>query len=440
MIDLPHVAARVFGTPLMMARGKLEVILGVLGPRLAGQALVPIQADKESAPLVNVASGRIAVISVTGTLVSRSGYLDAASGMLSYADISDAICETLDDASVQGVVLDLDSPGGEVGGLFDLIEVIRAAKADGGKPLWAVANEGALSAAYALASVADRIYVTRTGEVGSVGVVAVHIDESAADAQAGLAWTYLFAGATKVDGNPHQPLSDRARAAIQADVDRLYAELCTLVATNRRMSVDGVRATEAAIFRGAAAVRMGFADRIGTLDQAIAEMTASLETFAAEPANSIIRRSTSMATNETERQVAGASAPQQQPATEPEAPQLPAEPAPSQAPAVAGLAPQQPAAPAAPASGTDPAERLRAEYAEIAALAMQAARLGVTVDAADAMRKGVSADALRRTVLDALAARSEATSVIAATPSAPVAGDSAIVRRAKERAAETRRS
>ena len=213
MIDLPHVAARVFGTPLMMARGKLEVILGVLGPRLAGQALAPSQADKERASLVHVTGGRIAVISVTGTLVSRSGYLDAASGMLSYADIGDAVCEALDDASVHGVVFDLDSPGGEVGGLFDLIEAIRAAKEASGKPLWSVANEGALSAAFALASVADRIYVTRTGEVGSVGVVAVHIDESAADAQAGLAWTYMFAGATKVDGNPHQPLSGRARAA-----------------------------------------------------------------------------------------------------------------------------------------------------------------------------------------------------------------------------------
>jgi signal peptide peptidase SppA len=438
MIDLPHVAARVFGTPLMMARGKLEVILGVLGPRLAGQALAPVQQGKETAPLINVAGGRIAVVSVTGTLVSRSGYLDAASGMLSYSNISDAVCEALDDASVHGVVLDLDSPGGEVGGLFDLIEVIRTAKEESGKPLWAVANEAALSAAYALASVADRIYVTRTGEVGSVGVVAVHIDESAADAQAGLAWTYMFAGATKVDGNPHQPLSDRARAVIQTDVDELYAELCALVGTNRRMSLQAVRGTEAAVYRGEAAVRMGFADRIGTLDHALAEMTASLETSAADPSNSIIKRSTSMVTNETERQVPGASAPQQQPATEPEAPQVPAEPAPSPQPAAAPVATAPPAAPAS--AGVDPGERLRAEYAEIATLAAQAARLGVTVDAADAMKKGVSADALRRTVLDALAARSEAATIIAAAPSTPVSGDSAIVRRAKERAAATNRS
>jgi hypothetical protein len=91
-----------------------------------------------------------------------------------------------------------------------------------------------------------------------------------------------------------------------------------------------------------------------------------------------------------------------------------------------------------PATDANVADKLRAEFSEIAAIAAQAARLGVTVDAADAMRKGISADALRRSVLDTLAARTEATSVIAAAPSTPTAGDSPIVRRAKERAAAAR--
>jgi ClpP class serine protease len=91
------------------------------------------------------------------------------------------------DPRVRGVILDVDSSGGEVGGLFDLVDQIGAIKAASQKPLWAVANEGALSAAYAIASTADRLYVTRTGEVGSIGVVAVHVDESGADEQAGLA-------------------------------------------------------------------------------------------------------------------------------------------------------------------------------------------------------------------------------------------------------------
>jgi signal peptide peptidase SppA len=415
----------------MIARAKLEVIVGVLAPRLAGGQVEPVD-PAPTASLTSISAARIAVISVVCTLVSRSGYLDASSGLLSYCEIGDAIASAMDDPSVRGVVLDVDSPGGEVGGLFDLVERVSAIKAASGKPLWAVANESALSAAYAIASAADRLYVTRTGELGSIGVVAVHVDESGADAKAGLSWSFIFAGDQKVDGNAHEPLSQRARATIQADVDRLYAEFCNLVSANRGLTAETVRATNAAIYRGELAVRAGLADRVGTLDAAIADMTAELDR-AAMPARNIITptnhtRSPSMATNETERSEHHAGEQERALASEasPPAPQSEPAPSPVQAPA--------PAPTPEPVAERDPAERLREEYAEIAGLAAQAIRLGVNVDAADAMRRGVSAADLRRSILDTLAARAEATSVIAAAPSTPVAGDSPIVRRAKQRA------
>lgn len=110
---------------------------------------------------------------------------------------------------------------------------------------------------------------------------------------------------------------------------------------------------------------------------------------------------------------------------------------PEQAPTNA--APLSPPAPdAATTTEAGIAEKLRAEFAEVAAVVSQAARLGVTVDASDALKKGIAPDALRRSVLDTLAARAEATTVIAAAPSTPVAGDSPIVRRARERAAAAR--
>ena len=121
-----------------------------------------------------------------------------------------------------------------------------------------------------------------------------------------------------------------------------------------------------------------------------------------------------------------------------------AQPAPNpQPPAPAAADPEPPHREPAGASGepnTEPsaADQLREQFAEIAALTAQATRLGITVDAADAMRKGITPNALRRSVLDQLAARADATSVIAAAPSAPAAGDSPIVRRAKERAATAR--
>ena len=127
-----------------------------------------------------------------------------------------------------------------------------------------------------------------------------------------------------------------------------------------------------------------------------------------------------MATTETERNEHDAGEPA--PLLASEAAQAPALQAP-----VAAPRPE-------PVAEPDPAARLREEYAEIASLAAQAIRLGVSVDAADAMRRGISAADLRRSILDTLAARAEATSVIAAAPSTPVAGDSPIVRRAKQRA------
>ncbi len=427
-MNLPHIASRVFGTPLLIARAKLEVILGVLGPRLAGGTLEPLEPGTDPRPLSSVTAEKIAVVSVIGTLVSRSAYLDATSGLVSYGDIGDAIAGAMSDPTVRGVILDVDSAGGEVGGLFDLVDRIRAMRTASDKPLWAVANESALSGAYAIASAADRLYVTRTGEVGSIGVVAVHVDESGADAKAGLAWTFIFAGDRKVDANAHEPLSERARTTIQADVDRLYTEFCALVATNRGLSPETVRGTNAAIYRGELAIRAGLADRLGTLNLAIAEMAAELDRAAPSRAliNPTLKRSLSMATNEAEQFQDQPLEPQPAAAAPPAVTQAAADAAPPAAPALS----------VAEAKAND--ERLRAELAEVVAIAAQAARLGVAVDAADALRKGLSPDALRRSVLEELAARAEATSVIAAAPSVPTAGDSPIVRRARERAAAAR--
>ena len=434
MIDLPFVATRVFGTPLMIARAKLEVILGALAPRLSGAVAQAIQIDPAPEPGASITTEGIAVVPVISTLVTRSGYLSAASGLSSYGAIGDAVTSAFEDPAVRGIILEIDSPGGEVGGLFDLVQSIAALKAATDKPFWAVASESALSAAYAIASTADRIYVTQTGEVGSIGVVAAHVDESGADAKAGLAWSFVFAGDHKIDGNAHQPLSNQARGAIQDDIDRLYEQFASLVSENRGLTPEAVRGTQAAIYRGELAVRAGLVDQVGTLDAAIADMTAELDQQAtATRTVTDPKRSPFMAKTKN-APVSEATG------TEPElalaSPDVAETPLPSPEPTPAPD--HAPAPEPGPVSASDQADNLRAEFAEIAALAAQSARLGVTIDAADAMRQGISANALRRSVLDTLASRAEATSVIAAAPSAPAAGESPIVRRAKERAASAR--
>ena len=137
----------------------------------------------------------------------------------------------------------------------------------------AVVDDRACSAAYALAAACDMVYVSRTACVGSVGVVAYHEDRSAADSMAGVRIEYVYAGKHKIDANPHEPLTDQARVAVQAEVDRLYDLFAETVAACRGLSVDAVRATEAGIYFGADAITAGLADRIGTISDAIAGLT-----------------------------------------------------------------------------------------------------------------------------------------------------------------------
>lgn len=431
MMPVGNALARFAGRPLAMAPRQLDALLATT---LDGNAAaLALDRTRDAARAYEVTEGGIAVVPVIGPLVARHDWMSSLFGAASYNELGDAVENAATDPAVRAILLEVDSLGGEVGGLFDLVERLSAIGKESGKPLWAVASEAALSAAYAIASAADRLYVTRTGEVGSVGVVAVHIDESAADAMAGLKWTLIHAGARKVDGNPHQPLSATAQADIQADVDALHGELVNLIASNRGLAPDMVRATEATVYRGARGVEIGFADRVGTVDQALADLAAQFElprrTSAAlrrGQANSPESpRRTTMTTND----VSTATAPDDAPSTDPAAPQPPT--------------PVPPAPPAPLPTPVPPADTaavaLRAEFAEIVAIATQGARLGVTIDAAEAMRKGIKPEALRRSILDALAARAEASSVVAATPTTPAAPtESPIVKRARERAAASR--
>ncbi|WP_408951485.1 S49 family peptidase [Lysobacter sp. Hz 25] len=279
MTGLPHLAARVFNTPLLIQRAKLDVILSVLEPKFELQTLPPPQMAPPAPTAPRLADERgIAVLPIHGTLVQRTGGLDALSGLTSYQSIARRLDAALADDSVRGIVLDVDSPGGEAAGVFDLADHIRAARTR--KPIWAVANEAAFSAAYALASAADRVFVTRTAGVGSIGVIALHVDQSRRDANAGLSYTPIQAGARKNDGSPYQPLTPQARASIQTEVDRLYELFVLTVAEQRGVSADVVRHTEAALYFGQDAIDAGLADRIGTLNDAMQQLHTELDATA----------------------------------------------------------------------------------------------------------------------------------------------------------------
>jgi signal peptide peptidase SppA len=277
---LTHVASRFINCPLMIHPPKLEVIIKAIGPRLgidpdaiwarrvrmdATATLMARYMEAGGERDYAVVDG-IAVIPVQGVLLKKESFMSAWSGCSSYEQIQRQIAGAVDDGGARAILLDIDSPGGETAGCFDLADYIYSIR--GIKPVYAVANDIALSAAYAIASSASRVFLNRTGAVGSVGVYALHVDQSGFDKELGAKYTYVFAGERKVDGNPHQPLSERARADIQDEVDREYGIFTETVARNRKAGTKDIVATQAAVVWADNALPL-LADQVGMFDDAM---------------------------------------------------------------------------------------------------------------------------------------------------------------------------
>lgn len=278
MKHLTHIAERVLNRPLLIEANKLDVILSVLGPRIGIETTTPtVSAERiEKRDIYSVSQSGVAVIDIQGTLVNRlASGVDAVSGLTSYEEISAALSEAVADASVRGIMLRLQSGGGEASGVPDLAARVDAASK--AKPVWAAVDDYAYSAAYWIASAANRIYTTITGGTGSIGVIARHIDQSAAMDKGGIKVTAVYAGAKKNQLSPFEPLSEDARTDLQDYVDSIYGTFVADIAKNRRMAKSAVRGTEAGIFHGQKAVDAGLADRIGTFADAMTEMTAMLD-------------------------------------------------------------------------------------------------------------------------------------------------------------------
>lgn len=215
-------------------------------------------------------SGAVAVLRLSGIISHRIEQVDDISGPggTSVEGFRRRFDTAMADASVGSIVIDVDSPGGGVDGVPELAAHIRAAR--GTKPVLAVANTLAASAAYWIASAADEISVAPSGEVGSVGVFAAHTDLSEQMAMMGERVTLVHAGKYKIEGNPFEPLSDEGRAHIQGLVDAVYEDFIAAVAAGRGTTAANVRQTygEGRVVRASDALAKGMVDRIETLDEA----------------------------------------------------------------------------------------------------------------------------------------------------------------------------
>ena len=206
----------------------------------------------------------VLAIPVVGGLYHRGDALNAMSGSMSYTYLNNQIVSALADDEVKAILLDIDSPGGAVGGAFEAADMVRKASAI--KPIYAIANTLAASAAYAIASGAEKIFATPSARVGSIGVITMHIDQSVAMDRRGLKPTIIHSGKYKKQGNSLEPLSEGDVADIQASIDSVYEMFVELVASMRPMSADAIRATEARVYDARAAVDLGLVDGVATFE------------------------------------------------------------------------------------------------------------------------------------------------------------------------------
>lgn len=185
-----------------------------------------------------------------------------------YTYIAKALERGLTDPNVERIALVINSGGGEVAGNFDLVDRIHAASKQ--KPMVALVNEHAYSAAYSIASAAGRVVVPRTGGVGSIGVVTSHIDASQALDKMGYKITFIHAGKHKVEGNSYEPLAAEVKNRMQARIDGLYNVFTSTVARNLAISEEVVRGTEALTYSAEEAIEIGLAHEVSSFDEALA--------------------------------------------------------------------------------------------------------------------------------------------------------------------------
>lgn len=236
---------------------------------IASEAQLGAVAAQQARPARS--GGGVAIVPLKGVLMPQMGGLFAllfgGTGLQTFqTQLSDAAL----DPDIGAIVLDVDSPGGMVDQIPETADQIRSARE--AKPVVAVANTQMASAAYWLASQADEIVVTASGEVGSVGVYELHRDLSEAYAMDGVKPTLVSAGEYKVEGNPYEPLNDEARSSMQADVDDYYRMFVRAVARGRGVDVppiDGKAFGGGRSLHARQSVTAGLADRIGTLGDTV---------------------------------------------------------------------------------------------------------------------------------------------------------------------------
>jgi signal peptide peptidase SppA len=223
------------------------------------------------------AGGSVAIVQVLGPITQRGEFMDMSTPTVS----ADALTATLKalaaDPQIGAIILDIDSPGGSVAGIQELGDAIFEARSS--KPIAAIANSLAASAAYWIGSQAGEFYAAPGALVGSIGVYSMYVDESQAIEKAGYSIEYISAGKYKTEARGLGPLSDDARAHMQAMIDDYYTGFVKAVAQGRGASMKAVREGmgQGRLLLPGAAQAENMIDGEATLAQVVTKMQAKIK-------------------------------------------------------------------------------------------------------------------------------------------------------------------
>jgi capsid assembly protease len=222
----------------------------------------------------SVPNGGIAVLPLYGVITQRGNMVDDISGpgCTSTQQFAAALRQALADDAVQQILIDIDSPGGNVYGIAELADEITSSK--NVKPIIAIANSLAASAAYWIGACASQLYVTASGEVGSIGVWQAHFDHSQELAAEGIKPTLVSAGKFKTEGNPYMPLDEEALAFMQSRVDEYYSSFIKAIAKGRGVPLSQVRDSmgQGRVLGADAALAQNMVDGIASFDEVLKKM------------------------------------------------------------------------------------------------------------------------------------------------------------------------
>lgn len=225
-----------------------------------------ISKNDESEDGAYTTSDSVRVIPIHGTISKRMNMFSRISGGVSTERLKDEVEAALSDDGINSILLDIDSPGGTVDGIFEMSDFIYESR--GKKPITAFANGLMASAAYLIGSATDKIVGTQAAQVGSIGVITKHFDYSERNKQKGVTETIITAGKYKAIGSDNKPLSIEDKKYIQDHLDYFYTLFVDSVARNRGVSAETVLSdmADGRIFIGKQAQDSGLIDEIGTID------------------------------------------------------------------------------------------------------------------------------------------------------------------------------